>query len=61
MEALENNTEPYEPKTFSRKLDPENHLKDRLIMRHLRRRENNFLLDFDQAEKIQKQFGVSHE
>jgi hypothetical protein len=51
MEALENNTELYEPKTFSRKLDPEDNLKDRMIMKHLRRRKNNFLLDFDEAEK----------
>jgi hypothetical protein len=57
MEALENNTELYEPKTFSRKLDPEDNLKDRMIMKHLRRRKNNFLIDFDESIKAQKQFG----
>ena len=57
MEALENNTELYEPKTFSRKLDPEDNLKDRLIIRHLRQRKNNFLIDFDESIKAQKQFG----
>ena len=57
MPHNESNTEPYELKNFSRKLDPENHLKDRLIIRHLRRRKNNFLIDFDEPIKAQKQFG----
>jgi hypothetical protein len=57
MPLNESNTEPYELKSFSRKLDPENRLKDRLIVRHLRRRKNNFLIDFDESIKAQKQFG----
>jgi hypothetical protein len=57
MEALENNTELYEPKTFSRKLDPEDNLKDRMIMKHLRRRKNNFLIDFDESKKPKNNLG----
>jgi hypothetical protein len=57
----ESNTEPYEFKSFNRKLDPEHYLKDRLIIRHLRQRKNNFLLDYDEPIKAQKQFGASHE
>jgi len=57
MPLNESNTEPYELKSFSRKLDPENRLKDRLIVRHLRKRKNNFLIDFDEPIKAQKQFG----
>ena len=61
MPLNENNAEPYELKKFSRKLDPVNHLKDRLIIRHLRRRKNNFLLDFDEPIKAHKQFRGSDE
>jgi hypothetical protein len=61
MPLNESNTEPYELKKFSRKLDPVNHFKDRLIIRHLRRRKKNFLLDFDEPVNIKKQVGVSHE
>ncbi len=61
MEALEDNTEPYELKSFSRKLNPEDHLKDRLIMRHLRQRKNSFLLDLDQPMNVRKNFGANHE
>jgi hypothetical protein len=61
MPLNESNTEPYELKNFSRKLDPENHLKDRLIIRHLRRRKNNFLLDFDEPTSRLKDFGANHE
>ena len=57
MQLNESNTEPYELKSFSRKLDPENYLKDRLIIRHLRQRKNNFLMDIDEPIKAQKQFG----
>jgi hypothetical protein len=60
MEALEDNTEPYELKSFSRKLNPD-HIKDRMIMRHLKRRKNNSLLDFDEPTKVQKNVGVRHE
>ena len=60
MPHNESNTEPYELKNFSRKLDPENHLKDRLIIRHLRRRKNNFLLDFDKTLTRQNNFKVNH-
>jgi len=56
MEALKSNTEPYDLKSFGRKLDPEDNLKDRLIIRHLRQRKNNFLMDFDQPIKVQKKF-----
>ena len=61
MESLENNTEPYELKRFSRKQKPEDHLKDRMIMRHLRRRKNNVILDLEQPMNVQKNFGASHE
>jgi hypothetical protein len=61
MEAVENNAEPYELKSFSRKLDPENHLKDRMIMRHLRLRKNNSFLDFNEQVKVQSDFGASNE
>jgi hypothetical protein len=61
MESLENNTEQYELKSFSRKLNPEDHLKDRMIMRHLSRRKNNFLLDLEQPINVQKNFGASNE
>ena len=57
MQLDEYSTEQYELKSFSRKLDPEDRLKDRLIVRHLRRRKNNFLIDFDEPIKAQKQFG----
>ena len=61
MKALKDNTEPNELKSFSRKLNPDDHIKDRLIIRHLRQRKNNFLLDYDEPIKAQKQFGASHE
>ena len=61
MEALENNTEPYELKSFSRKLNSDDHIKDRMIMRHLKRRKNNSLLDFDSPTKAQKNIGARHE
>jgi hypothetical protein len=61
MPLNESNTEPNELKSFSRKLDPENYLKDRLIVRHLRQRKNNFLLNFDESLKAQKQFRGSDE
>ena len=61
MPLNESNTKPYELKSFSRKLDPENRLKDRLIIRHLRQRKNNFLMDFDQPIKVQKKFRGSDE
>jgi len=57
MEALEDNTEPYELKSFSRKLNPD-HIKDRMIMRHLKRRKNNSLLDFDKPKKSKKCWGT---
>jgi len=47
MEALKDNNEPNELKSFSRKLNPDDHIKDRMIMRHLKRRKKNSLLDFD--------------
>jgi hypothetical protein len=61
MESLKGNTEPYELKSFNRKLDPEDHLKDRMIIRHLRRPESNFLFDFDVPEAELKISGAIHE
>ena len=61
MQLNENNAEPLVLKSFSRKLDPENYLKDRLIIRHLRQRKNNFLLDFDLPINARKNFGANHE
>ena len=61
MEALEDNTEPYELKSFNRKLNPDNHIKDRMIMRHLKRRKKNSLLDFYEPTKVQKNVGARHE
>ena len=57
MEALEDKTEPYELKSFSRKLNPD-HIKDRMIMRHLKRRKNNSLLDFDEPKSPKKCWGT---
>ena len=61
MEALKDNTEPNELKSFSRKLNPDNHIKDRMIMRHLKRRKKNSLLDFYEPTKVQKNVGARHE
>ena len=61
MESLENNTEQYELKGLSRKLNPEYHFKDRMIMRHLSRRKNNFLLDLKQPMNVQKKVEGNHE
>jgi len=61
MQLNETNTEPYELKSFGTKLDPEDRLKDRLIIRHLRRRKNNFLFDFDEPASSETDFGVNHE
>ena len=61
MEALKDNTEPYELKSFSRKLNPDDHIKYRMIMRHLKRRKKNSLLDFDEPTKVQKNVGARHE
>jgi len=61
MPLNESNTEPYELKSFSRKLDPENRLKDRLIIRHLRNRKNNFLFDFDEPSISKTDLGANHE
>jgi len=61
MEVLEDNTEPYELKSFNRKLNPDNHIKDRMIMIHLKRRKKNSLLDFYEPTKVQKNVGARHE
>jgi len=61
MKALKDNTEPNELKSFSRKLNPDDHIKDRMIMRHLKRRKDNSLLDFDEPSKAQKNVGARHE
>ena len=61
MEVLEDNTEPYELKSFNRKLNPDNHIKDRMIMRHLKRRKKHSLLDFYEPTKVQKNVGARHE
>jgi hypothetical protein len=61
MKALKDNTEPNELKSFSRKLNPDDHIKDRMIMRHLKRRKKNSLLDFDEPTKVQKNVGARHE
>ncbi len=57
MEALEDNTESYELKSFSRKLNSDGHIKDQMNMTHLKRRKNNSLLDFDESTKVQKMLG----
>jgi len=61
MKALKDNTEPNELKSFSRKLNPDEHIKDRMIMIHLKRRKKNSLLDFDEPAKVQKNVGARHE
>jgi len=61
MKALKDNTEPNELKSFSRKLNPDDHIKDRMIMRHLKRRKKNSLLDFYEPTKVQKNVGARHE
>ena len=61
MKALKDNTEPNALKSFSRKLNPDDHIKDRMIMRHLKRRKKNSLLDFDEPTKVQKNVGARHE
>lgn len=61
MQLHEINTEPFELKSFSRKLYPEDHLKDRLIIRHLRKGQNNFLLESDTPDNRPIQSGVNHE
>ena len=61
MEVLEDNTEPYELKSFNRKLNPDKHIKDRMIMRHLKRRKKNSLLDFYEPTKVHKNVGARHE
>lgn len=61
MKVLEDNTELYELKSFNRKLNPDNHIKDRMIMRHLKRRKKNSLLDFYEPTKVQKNVGARHE
>ena len=61
MEVLEDNTEPYELKSFNRKLNQENHIKNRMIMRNLKRRKKNSLLDFYEPTKVQKNVGARHE
>jgi hypothetical protein len=61
MKALKDNTEPNELKSFSRKLNPDDHIKDRMIMRHLKRGKKNSLLDFDEPTKVQKNVGARHE
>ena len=61
MQLNETNTEPYELKSFGTKLDPEDRLKDRLIIRHLRNRKNNFLFDFDEPTISKTYLGANHE
>ena len=61
MQEQEGNTEPSELTRISRKLEPEDCLKDRMIIRHLRQSQNNFLFNFDEPVNIKKQVGVSHE
>jgi hypothetical protein len=61
MKALKDNTESNELKSFNRKLNPDDHIKDRMIMRHLKRRKKNSLLDFDEPTKVQKNVGARHE
>jgi hypothetical protein len=61
MKALEGNTELDELKSFRRKLESEENLKDRLIIRHLRRHKNNFLFDFDEPSDTKRQYGTRNE
>jgi hypothetical protein len=63
MQALENSVEPYEILDihFGRKLNSKDRLKDRLILKHLKRRKNNFLFDFDEPQNDPKETGEANE
>jgi hypothetical protein len=61
MQLYENNAELSELNSFSRKLNPDVPIKDRLIIRHLRQGKNNLLTDFDEPTSSNIDFGVNHE
>jgi hypothetical protein len=63
MQTLENSVEPYELLDihFGRKLNSKDRIKDRLIIKHLRRRKNNFLFDFDEPQNDHKENGDANE
>jgi len=63
MKTLENSVEPDELLDihFGRKLNLKDCLKDRLIIRHLRRRTNNFLFDFDEPQNNPRETGKTKE
>ncbi len=61
MQLNENKAEPSELNSFSRKLNPDVPIKDRLIIRHLRQGKNNFLVDSDDPTGSNADFGVNHE
>ena len=63
MQTLENSVEPYELLDihFGRKLNSKDRIKDRLIIKHLRRRQNNFLFDFDESQNDHKENGDANE
>ena len=63
MQILESGVEPNEllDITFSRKLNSKDRLKDRLIIKHLRRRKNNFLFDFDEPQNDRGELGEEDE
>lgn len=50
MQKEKSNSESNElnSKYFGRPLDAESYLKDRLIIQHLRKHKNNFLVDYDE-------------
>ena len=63
MQTLENSVEPDELLDihFGRKLNSKDCLKDRLIIRHLRRRTNHFLFDFDEPQNDPRETGKANE
>jgi hypothetical protein len=63
MQTLESNTKPYESLdiSFGRTLNAKDHLKDRLIIKHLRRHKNNFLFDFDEPQNDPREYGAADE
>ncbi|QWD95372.1 hypothetical protein C2759_04420 [Polynucleobacter sp. MG-Unter2-18] len=61
MQVNKSNAKLFELKSFSRKLNLEERPKDRLIIKHLRRRKNNFLFDFDEPNDRSFQSGVNYE
>ncbi|MCF8166727.1 MAG: hypothetical protein K9J35_08680 [Rhodoferax sp.] len=61
MQVNKSNAKLFELKSFSRKLNLEERPKDRLIIKHLRRRKNNFLFNFDEPNDRSFQSRVNYE